>query len=35
MKLGGKVSIVTGPSQGIGSGIALQFAEAGADVVIH
>jgi NAD(P)-dependent dehydrogenase (short-subunit alcohol dehydrogenase family) len=35
MKLSGKVAIVTGSSQGIGSGIALEFAESGADVVIN
>lgn len=35
MKLKGKVAIVTGSSQGIGSGIAWKFAEAGADVVIN
>ena len=35
MKLEGKVAIVTGSSQGIGSGIALKFAEEGADVVVN
>ena len=35
MKLNDKVAIVTGSSQGIGSGIALKFAESGADVVIN
>ncbi|CAB1080202.1 Oxidoreductase, short-chain dehydrogenase/reductase family [Olavius algarvensis Delta 1 endosymbiont] len=35
MKLSGKVAIVTGSSQGIGCGIALKFAESGADVVIN
>ena len=35
MKLSGKVAIVTGSSQGIGSGIALKLAESGADVVIN
>ena len=35
MKLAGKVAIVTGASQGIGSGIALKFAEEGADVVVN
>jgi NAD(P)-dependent dehydrogenase (short-subunit alcohol dehydrogenase family) len=35
MKLEDKVAIVTGASQGIGSGIALKFAEAGADVVVN
>lgn len=31
----GKAVIVTGASQGIGAGIALRFAEAGASVVVH
>lgn len=35
MKLDGKVAIVTGSSQGIGSGIALQFAAEGADVLVN
>ena len=35
MKLAGKVAIVTGASQGIGRGIALKFAEEGADVVVN
>jgi glucose 1-dehydrogenase len=35
MKLSGKVAIVTGSSQGIGSGIALKLAESGADIVIN
>ncbi len=35
MKLEGKVAIVTGASQGIGRGIALKFAEEGADVVVN
>jgi NAD(P)-dependent dehydrogenase (short-subunit alcohol dehydrogenase family) len=35
MKLEGKVVIVTGSSQGIGSGIALKFAEEGADVLVN
>jgi NAD(P)-dependent dehydrogenase (short-subunit alcohol dehydrogenase family) len=35
MKLKGKVAIVTGSSQGIGSGIALKFAEEGADIVVN
>jgi len=35
MKLKGKVAIVTGASQGIGRGISLGLAEAGADVVVN
>ncbi|UCD78937.1 MAG: 3-oxoacyl-ACP reductase FabG [Desulfobacterales bacterium] len=35
MKLEGKVAIITGASQGIGSGIALKFAAEGADVVVN
>ncbi|TES86848.1 3-oxoacyl-ACP reductase FabG [Candidatus Aerophobetes bacterium] len=35
MKLKDKIAIVTGASQGIGRGIALGFAEAGADVVVN
>lgn len=35
MKLENKVAIVTGASQGIGRGIALGLAEAGADVVVN
>jgi NAD(P)-dependent dehydrogenase (short-subunit alcohol dehydrogenase family) len=35
MKLKGKVAVVTGASQGIGSGIAKKLAEAGADVVVN
>lgn len=35
MKLKEKIAIVTGASQGIGRGIALGLAEAGADVVVN
>jgi NAD(P)-dependent dehydrogenase (short-subunit alcohol dehydrogenase family) len=35
MKLEGKVAIITGSNQGIGSGIALKFAEEGADVLVN
>lgn len=35
MKLKDKIAIVTGASQGIGRGIALGFAQAGADVVVN
>ncbi len=35
MTLAGKVALVTGSSQGIGQGIVLQLAQAGADVVIN
>jgi glucose 1-dehydrogenase len=35
MKLAGKVALVTGSSQGIGQGIVLRLAEAGADVIIN
>ena len=35
MRLKGKVAIVTGASQGIGRGIALGLAEAGADIVVN
>ncbi len=35
MKLEGKVALITGSSQGIGRGIALRFAQEGADVIIN
>ncbi len=35
MKLADKVAVVTGSSRGIGRGIALRFAEEGADVVVN
>lgn len=35
MSLAGKVALVTGSSQGIGQGIALRLAQAGADVIIN
>src|SRR5260370_3752049 len=34
MRLGGRVALVTGASHGIGEGMALGFAEAGADVAL-
>jgi glucose 1-dehydrogenase len=35
VRLDGKVALVTGSSQGIGQGIVLRLAQAGADVVIN
>ena len=35
MRLEGKVALISGSSRGIGSGIALKFAEEGADVVVN
>lgn len=34
LRLSGKIAIVTGSSQGMGKGIALGFARAGADLVL-
>lgn len=34
MKLDGKIAIVTGAAQGIGRGIALEYAKNGADLMI-
>ena len=35
MKLGSKIALITGSSQGIGRAIAERFAQEGADVVIN
>ena len=35
MKLGGKVSVITGAGHGIGQAIAILFAKEGADIVVN
>lgn len=35
MRLAGKVALITGASQGIGQGIAMRFAQEGADIIVN